>query len=275
MAAMSRSPSSSDRASDSGSSTASIEPGGCACISRPRSATTASASSRVKHAGEAGGDVLADAVADHRGRPDAPVDASSRASAYSTTNRAGCVTARLARAARRRSVPALAGTGASARSSPRCRLEDARRSRRRCRGSTGSLGRGRAPCAAYCAPWPGNMNDDRRRPCAATTPVTTLFASRIVERLTAVLRASRAHERPPVGEGAASDLQRVGDVGEVDLRVRPRRCVAPGAPSPFEGGRACAPRARAAAAGRARPRPPAAAPPPGRRARWCRRCRRS
>ena len=84
-----------------------MAPGGIAPISRPRAATSARRVGEREDAGEAGGHVLADRVAEHR-RGRTPQAIQSRASAYSTANSAGWVSAVRASAAAASASPGAA-----------------------------------------------------------------------------------------------------------------------------------------------------------------------
>ena len=100
-AAIDSSASSSGATSASGSGTASIAPGGSACISAPRAATSCRASSSEKTPARQRRHVLADAVAEHRRRRDAPRHATARR-ARTRRRRARAASLRSAAAARSR-----------------------------------------------------------------------------------------------------------------------------------------------------------------------------
>ena len=113
-------------ASASGSDTLSMPPAGSVSNSRPRRATSRMPSSHADDAGEAGGHVLAGAVADHRGRARCPSDSSSLAMRVRGREQRGQVRPTAARAGG--SLPRRGrrrGTAAWRRSSPSCGLTTA------------------------------------------------------------------------------------------------------------------------------------------------------
>ena len=131
-------------------------------------ATSASASSSEKHAGQAGGHVLAEAVADHRLRAARP-RTSTAAPARTRRRRGRAGRARSARAAAPASAASLGRREQAPRrrSTPSVRPQELRRQRSSGLAEDG-LGarRGRAPCPRYCAPRPGTGTTTGRPPAS-------------------------------------------------------------------------------------------------------------
>ena len=197
--------------------TASIAPGGSACISRPRAATSARRVLEREHAGQARRHVLADAVAEHRRRARCPRRIQSRASAYSTTNSAGWVSRVSVRRRGRASSAASADRAPRAGRSPRCRAQDL--------AAVVDVGAedglGLVEAAAHVrrtAALAGEQEGDGRSPVRRAARATAL-GDRPRASSAAASGLSRHTDDAAVGEGAAADLQRVGDVGEAQLGV--------------------------------------------------------
>ncbi len=130
--------------------TDSIAPAGWACMSAPRRATSrAASSSRITPASTAATNSPTLWPISACGR--APSESSLRASAYSSANMAGCVTA--------------VGDSASAspsnmrsRKSKSSALPKAFTQASKAAAKTGSFACRFLPMPAYCAPWPGNIS---------------------------------------------------------------------------------------------------------------------
>src|ERR1700733_4280574 len=67
----------------------------------------------------------------------------------------------------------------------------------------------------YCAPWPGNMKTTGVRSLVAA-PTRPPFACKAAA--SSWLPPPR-HDRTPMREGSPADLQRIGNVGQVGVRV--------------------------------------------------------
>ena len=115
-----------------------------------------SASIEREHAGQAGGDVLADAVAEHRRRPHAPA-IQNWASAYSTANNAGCVTAVCQQCGPRRLLRPAAREEHVAQIEAEMRTEQLGTLIAVSRKTGSASIQARAPCRRT-GPWPGNRN---------------------------------------------------------------------------------------------------------------------
>ena len=131
----------------------------------------------AEHAGDAGGDVLADAVAQHR-RGSTPHDRhSSPARTRARTAPAACTRSRRAATSRRPSGYSTdsSGCGSRARSSASQRSSAAR--------NTGCASYSARPMPAYCEPWPVNRNATRggraRRDAAVDAPARRLAGERL------------------------------------------------------------------------------------------------
>jgi hypothetical protein len=169
IAASDTGPGSSGATFSAGSGTDSMSPGGICCISRPRTATSRSASGRSSTPARQAAAIsptLWPTMASGR-RPHA---ASSLASAYSTTNSAGWASSvRSSRcAACAGSVPST-GYTASRRSQPSspasCSAQESTSAR-----NSGSRAYSSAAMCGYWLPCPGNMNTSRN--CSPATPST-------------------------------------------------------------------------------------------------------
>jgi hypothetical protein len=199
--------------------------------------------SRRHHPGEAGGHVLADAVADHR-RGRRPPGAPQPARAYSTTNSAGWAKAvwAAASAPRRRAVSPRAG---APQVEAELGAEDARRSGRPLPEDR-LLSVEPRPMPGYCAPWPGKRKATGR--------------SRARPRVAPRAAGSARSRRGVLGVAADDGAPAVGKAGARPAGCRRRRPGrAPGAPgleAARPGGRPalrgpfrCGPRAPGAARG--------------------------
>ena len=72
----------------------------------------------------------------------------------------------------------------------------------------------------YCAPWPGNMKTTGGAVAAAAVAPTA--SRRAARAISAVAIVGRDDQRAAVAERAAADVQREGDVGQVELGMASR-----------------------------------------------------
>ena len=247
-------------------------PASTASAGRGRRPAAARPAARTRRPG--GGDVLADAVADHRRRARRPSDRQSRASAYSTANRAGWVQRGLP-ASRLRPRRRVAPRSRSRRSRPEFGAQQRRRTRRRGRGRPARSRRARAPMPRVLRALAGEQERHPRR--GDRRPRRRRAACGRASAAAASAAVGGDHARPGAGTARAARPQRVRDVG----RGRCRACAVQVGGQPGHRGRPAPPRVRAETGssvrrrGRSPVRRARPAPPRAPRGRWCRRCRTS